>query len=97
MVRIGTSGVDNLGSGNVGPVGGANPEGRSLAAAAGTSSKADSVTLSSAAGLVALAKSSASSASQSKLQSLSAQVKSGSYEADLGQISRAVVQSHITS
>jgi anti-sigma28 factor (negative regulator of flagellin synthesis) len=93
MVRIGSSGIDNLGGGQVGSVGGVGTDTRYSGASA--SQKSDSVSLSGAASLVALAKSGAASR-QSKIQSLSVQVKSGSYQADTAQISHAVVQSHIS-
>lgn len=93
MVRIGSSGIDSLGGGQVGSVGGIGNETRS--AGASGSQKSDSVSLSGAASLVALAKSGAASR-QSKIQSLSAQIKSGSYQADTAQVSHAVVQSHLS-
>ena len=93
MVRIGSSGIDNLGSGSIGSIGGATPDARP--ATGGPSQKSDSVNLSGAASLVALAKSGAASR-QSKIQSLEAQVRSGSYQADNNEVSQAVVQSHIS-
>ena len=92
-MRIGNGNIDSLGSGGIGSVGGAGSESRGSTAAA--SSKSDSVNLSNAANLVALAKS-GSASRQSKLDSISAQVKSGSYQSDSAQVSQAVVQSHIT-
>jgi anti-sigma28 factor (negative regulator of flagellin synthesis) len=93
MVRIGSSGIDNLGSAGIGSVGGVASEPRTSAAA--SNPKSDSVSLSSAAGLVALAKSSATSRLP-QIQNLKAQIKSGNYQADAGQVSHAVVESHIS-
>jgi anti-sigma28 factor (negative regulator of flagellin synthesis) len=93
MIRIGSSGIDNLGNGSVGSVGGVGSE---TSAAAASRTKSDSVSLSNSASLVALAKSGAASR-QSKIQSLSAEVKSGRYQADTSQISHAVVENHVTA
>jgi anti-sigma28 factor (negative regulator of flagellin synthesis) len=90
-MRIGNGSIDSLGSGNVGSVGGAGSDSR----AAASNAKSDSVNLSSAANLVALAKAGAASR-QSKVESLSAQVKSGAYQADNAQVSHAVVEGHIS-
>jgi anti-sigma28 factor (negative regulator of flagellin synthesis) len=93
MVRIGGSGIDQLGGGSVGSVGGANSDSRS--SATGASPKSDSVSLSNAANLIELAKAGAASR-QSKVQSLGAEIKSGKYQADNAQISHAVVEGHIS-
>lgn len=94
MMRIGNNGIDSLGNGSVGSVGGTGSEHRN--ATSGAASKSDSVSLSSAASLVALAKSSAASR-QSKIQGLSADVKSGKYQSNDAQVSHAFVQSHIAA
>jgi len=94
MVRIGNSGVDHLGGGSVTPIGGGGSENRS--AATGSSPKSDSVSLSSSANLVALAKAGAASR-QSRVQSLSADIKSGKYQSDNAEVSHAVVESHISA
>ena len=60
----------------------------------GAYAKSDSVSLSNAASLVALAKASSTSR-QAKIQTLSADVKSGRYQTDTSQVSHAVVESHI--
>lgn len=93
MVRIGSSSIDQLGGGSVGSVGGANSDTRS--SGAGASPKSDSVSLSNAANLIELAKAGAASR-QSKVQSLSADIKSGKYQADNAQTSHAMVEGHIT-
>jgi hypothetical protein len=92
-MRIGNGGLESLGNGSVGSVGGAGSDSRTSPSGSGT--KSDSVSLSNAANLVALAKTGGASR-QSKLESLGAQVKSGSYDSDTGLVSRLVVEGHIT-
>ena len=92
-MRIGSSGIDNLGSGNIGSVGGSGSESRH--STTGASAKSDSVSLSNTASLVALAKSGAASR-QFKLDSLSSVVKSGRYQADASQVSHSIVENHIS-
>ncbi len=90
-MRIGSSSVDQLGTSGTGAVGGANSDARSNAAGG---AKSDSVSLSNAASLIALAKSGAGNR-QEKVQNIGSQVRSGTYQADTAQVSRAVVQGHI--
>ncbi len=52
---------------------------------------ADTVKLSSASSLIALAKNLNSADKQSRVAALTAQVRSGSYQADLGGTSRAII------
>jgi anti-sigma28 factor (negative regulator of flagellin synthesis) len=92
-MQISNSNIDSLGNSGVGAVGGAASGYRT--SAGGVGNKSDSVSLSNAANLIALAKSSAASR-QSKLQSLSAQLKSGSYQADTDVVSQALVDGHIS-
>jgi anti-sigma28 factor (negative regulator of flagellin synthesis) len=92
-MRISNGTIDSLGSGQVGSVGGTGTDSRSSAL---SNSKSDSVSLSSAASLVALAKNSAGASRQSKIDSISAQLKTGSYQAEPSEVSQAVVAGHIT-
>jgi anti-sigma28 factor (negative regulator of flagellin synthesis) len=92
-MRIGNSGLDGISNGGVGSVGGTGSGDRTSASSSGT--KSDSVSLSNAANLIALAKSGAASR-QSKIQSISEQVKSGNYSTDSDQVSRSLVEGHIT-
>ncbi len=57
----------------------------------------DIVKLSSASQLLATAKSLDASSRQSKVDSIAAQVRSGTYQADLRQVSRAIVQGHLSN
>ncbi len=91
-MRISNGGIDNPG-GSVGSLSGAAPD--AGASALSSAAKTDSVTLANAAGLVALAKATAA-LRQSKVESLTSQVKSGSYQSDNAQVSHAVVEDHIT-
>jgi anti-sigma28 factor (negative regulator of flagellin synthesis) len=93
-MRIGNQGVDSLGSGSVSSVGGASSDNRT----SGSSSinKSDSVSLTNAANLIALAKA-GSTSRQSQVQALAAQVRSGSYKTDTDQVSRSLVEGHLTA
>jgi anti-sigma28 factor (negative regulator of flagellin synthesis) len=90
-MRVASNNVDQLGPGGPRAVGTAAPDAKTVSNGGATS---DSVRLSSAANLVALAKS-ASAARQSKIQDLGNQVRSGAYQTDNAQLSQAVVQGHI--
>lgn len=63
----------------------------------------DIVKLSSASQLLAVAKALEGTGNQTavshqaKLDNIAAQVRSGAYQADLGQVSRAIVQSHLSN
>jgi anti-sigma28 factor (negative regulator of flagellin synthesis) len=90
-MRVASNNVEQLGAGGPRAVGATAADTKTV----GTGSSAsDSVRLSSAANLVALAKS-ASAARQSKIQDLGNQVRSGTYRPDNAQLSQAVVQGHI--
>jgi anti-sigma28 factor (negative regulator of flagellin synthesis) len=90
-MRIGSSNIEQTGSSGVGSVGGAPTDSRSSGA---SGSKSDSVNLTSFSNLIALAK--ASPVSQlSKIQALSAEIKSGTYQPDTVEVGRAVVADHI--
>lgn len=92
MIRIGNSGV---GAANQGSVAAVREAEDSDSSSAGTSgSKSDSVILSGATSLIELAKNGAALNSP-KLQTLSAALKSGRYQAENSQVSRAIVSSHI--
>ena len=87
-----SSSIEAFQSGKVTSVGSPDLEARSLSLPPPV--KSDSVTLSSAANLVELAKASITSR-QAKLDHLGALVKSGSYQSDADQVSHAVVESHL--
>lgn len=93
-MQISHTNINSLGSGSADSVAGSQVDARSSAAVAKT--KPDSVSLSDATNLVALAKASAASR-QTKIDSLSEQIQSGAYQSDTAQISHAVVQGHITA
>jgi len=57
----------------------------------------DIVKLSSASQLITTAKALGASSQQARIDSIAAQVRSGTYQADLGQVSRAIVQGHLTN
>jgi anti-sigma28 factor (negative regulator of flagellin synthesis) len=90
-MRVASNNVEQLGSGAPRAVGATASDAKTVSTGSSTS---DSVRLSSAANLVALAKS-ASAARQSKIQDLGNQVRSGAYQTDNTQLSQAVVQGHI--
>jgi anti-sigma28 factor (negative regulator of flagellin synthesis) len=87
-------------NGNIGGVGGGGSFGSVSSIGAGArgqsieadESSADSVKLSGASGLVALAKSLGSSDRQSRIDALSAQLNSGSYQVNPQEVSRAVLK-----
>jgi len=91
-MKIGNSGIDQLGISNTGAVNGVSPESRTSSAG---SQKSDSVNLSNAQNLVALAKAGAASR-QVKVDQIGSQVRSGQYQTDSNQVSQAVVQGHIS-
>ncbi len=86
-------------NGNVGGVGGGSSSGsvRSIGpdprvqSLDGDDASADTVRLSSASNLVALAKNVSSSDRQSKIASLAAQVRSGTYQANPSDVSQAII------
>lgn len=86
-------------NGNISGVGGGNPSGsvRSIGAdpriqsGDGDDASADTVKLSNASNLVALARNINSSERQSKVASLAAQIHSGTYQVNLSQVSQAIV------
>ncbi len=86
-------------NGNIGGVGGGSSPGsvRSIGADPITQSgdrddaSADTVKLSNASSLVALAKTVTSSDRQAKIASLTAQIRSGSYQVNAGQVSQAII------
>jgi anti-sigma28 factor (negative regulator of flagellin synthesis) len=92
-MRIESSSIENVtnGASYVGDVG---SNSRS-ANGSGASGRSDTVSLSNATNLVALAKSSSAAVGQAKLESIGAQLRSGQYQSDTAQLSRSVVQSHI--
>lgn len=87
-------------NGNIGGIGGGSSFGSVGSIGAGTrshsietdESSSDSVKLSGASGLVALAKSLNSSDRQSRIDALAAQVNSGSYQVNPKEVSRAVLK-----
>ncbi len=86
-------------NGNIGGVGGSGSSGsvRSIGMdpriqpADGDDGSADTVKLSSASNLVALAKNVSSSDRQSKIASLATQVRSGTYQVNPGDVSQAMI------
>jgi anti-sigma28 factor (negative regulator of flagellin synthesis) len=91
-MRIGNNGVDQLGTSSTGAVNGASPDSRTSSAG---SQKSDSVNLSNAQNLIALAKAGAVSR-QVKVDQIGSQVRSGQYQTDSTEVSQAVVQGHIS-
>ena len=90
---IGNTSIDSLlGSSGSTPVGAADEQAPGNAQ---SSSRNDSVSLSNAANLGALAKTSVSPAHQAKLQSITSQVHAGQYQTDNREISRAVIGNHL--
>ncbi len=94
MITIGNNGGEGLSRTSVSKL-------RGIAADEATSSeqtgsKSDSVNLSNAAELIRLAKT-ATSPNQLNLQALSATVRSGQYRSEPAQISRAIVEGHLTT
>lgn len=87
-------------NGNIGGVGGGSSFGSVNSIGAGArsyssevdESSADSVKLSGASGLVALAKSLNSSDRQSRIDALAAQLNSGNYQVNPQEVSRAVLK-----
>lgn len=86
-------------NGNIGGIGGGSssssvrsigPDPR-IQSGDGDDASADTVKLSSATNLVALAKNASSSERQSKIASLASQIRSGTYQVNLSQVSQAVV------
>jgi anti-sigma28 factor (negative regulator of flagellin synthesis) len=62
-----------------------------------TSGDTDIVNLSAASYLLAQAKSLPSSSRQTNIDSIAAQVRGGTYSADIGQLTKSLVQDHIQS
>jgi len=93
-MKIGNASIETLVNGGAGAIGGAAADSR---AAGGTQSgtSTDTVKLSNASALIALAKTSSSPAQQAKLQTLSSQVGSGQYQAESAQVSQALVAAHL--
>ena len=77
------------GTGSSGSVGSVPPG--SYPAHADQDKSSDTVKLSSASSLIALAKNVNSADKQSRIATLAAQVRSGSYQSDLGGTSRAII------
>jgi hypothetical protein len=102
-MKIQDSGLQGLGgASNAKPVRPAGVQARAEGAALDDGGT-DIVKLSSASQLLAIAKAleapshQAGVSHQAKLDSIAAQVRSGTYQADLGQVSRAIVQGHLTN
>jgi anti-sigma28 factor (negative regulator of flagellin synthesis) len=93
-MRIANNAVDNRIDGGTGAVEGLGPDARS-AAARRQNPNTDTVTLSDAANWIGLARTSVSAAQQQHVASVAAQLRSGQYETDVTQISRAVVGGHL--
>jgi anti-sigma28 factor (negative regulator of flagellin synthesis) len=93
-MRIANNAVDNRIDGGTGAVEGLGPEARS-AAGRRQNLNTDTVTLSDAANWIGLARTSVSAAQQQRVASVAAQLRSGEYQADVTQISRAGVGGHL--
>jgi anti-sigma28 factor (negative regulator of flagellin synthesis) len=60
------------------------------------SSVMDQVNLSDASSLIALAKQNTLADRQARVSTIISQVRAGQYQADIGQVGRAIVQGHLT-
>ena len=96
-MKIQDSGLQGLPGANnskqVSPAGGQARAGTGSLDDGGT----DIVNLSSASQLLATVKALGATSQQARIDSIAAQVRSGTYQADLGQVSRAIVQGHLTN
>jgi hypothetical protein len=93
-MKIGNSSIDSLIQGGTGSVNGVD-SGGSSAASARAGGGSDSVRLSNASNLVALAKATSTDSSAARVQSLSSLIQAGQYQADSFQTSQAVVDGHL--
>jgi anti-sigma28 factor (negative regulator of flagellin synthesis) len=93
-MRIANSTVDNRIDGGAGAVEGAGPGARSSSANR-QGLDTDTVALSDAGNWIGLAKTSVSAAQQQRVASVAEQLRSGQYQTDVTQISRAVVGGHL--
>ena len=92
-MRIENNTVDNRIQSGPGSVEGVGSEGSSSKAQ--NSLATDTVRLSDARHLVALARDSTSAVQRQRLESVTSQLRSGQYQTDLAEISHAVVTSHL--
>lgn len=93
-MKIANSTVDSRIDGGAGAVEGLGPESRTSAARR-QGLNTDTVTLSDAGNWIGLAKTSVSAAQQQRVASVTAQLRSGQYQTDVTEISRAVVGGHL--
>ncbi len=95
-MKIHDSGLQGLGgAGNSKPI---RPAGQTrIESGSPDDGGTDIVKLSSASQLLATAKALGATSRQTRIDSIAAQVRSGTYQADLGQVSRAIVQGHLTN
>lgn len=93
-MRIENGTVDNRISGGAGAVEGLGPDAKSSPANR-QGMHTDTVALSDAGNWIGLAKTSVSAAQQQRIASVTEQLRSGQYQTDVTQISRAVVGGHL--
>jgi anti-sigma28 factor (negative regulator of flagellin synthesis) len=93
-MRIENSTVDNRINGGAGAVDGLGPDAKSSPANR-PSLHNDTVALSDAGDYIGLAKTSISAAQQQRIASIAEQLRSGQYQTDVTQISKAVVGGHL--
>jgi anti-sigma28 factor (negative regulator of flagellin synthesis) len=93
-MKIANSTIDNRIDGGADAVNGLGPDSRSSAARQ-QGLNSDTVTLSDAGNWIGLAKTSVSAAQQQRVASIAAQLRSGQYQTDVTEISRAVVGGHL--
>jgi anti-sigma28 factor (negative regulator of flagellin synthesis) len=93
-MRIENSTVDNRINGGAGAVEGLGPDSKSPSANR-QGLHNDTVALSDAGDYIGLAKTSVSAAQQQRVASIAEQLRSGQYQTDVTQISKAVVGGHL--